>query len=71
MPNTTRHCAYVCCTRAEFTGQLHAPAALQQGKEPPVPGHRAGLDAAEKGNCLSPVGNRTPAVQLVARRYTD
>lgn len=25
MPNTLRHCTYVCCTRAELAGQLHVP----------------------------------------------
>jgi hypothetical protein len=33
-------------------------------------GPRAGLNAMEKRNILVPAGNRTLAVQLVARRYT-
>jgi RNA:NAD 2'-phosphotransferase (TPT1/KptA family) len=31
----------------------------------------AGLDAMEKRKSLAPTRNRTPAVQPVARRYTD
>jgi hypothetical protein len=34
-------------------------------------GPTAHLDGMEKGKILSLVGNRTPAVQPVARRYTD
>jgi hypothetical protein len=34
-------------------------------------GPRADLDAVEKRKSVAPAGNRTPAVQLVIRRYTD
>jgi hypothetical protein len=33
-------------------------------------GPRLGLEAVEKKESLAPVGNRKPAVQPVARRYT-
>jgi hypothetical protein len=58
----------------EVSGQLQAPAALPPGKEPPVPiAGRApeqvwALWSTEKS--LAPSGNRTPAIQLVAHRYT-
>jgi hypothetical protein len=62
----------------EASGQLHAPAALPSGKEPPVPMEQEAGWAPEpawtlwsKEKCLSPAGNRTPAVQPVAHRYTD
>jgi hypothetical protein len=59
------------------TGQLHPPATLPPGKELPVPiGQEVRwspdpvwtLWSIEK--CLPLDGNRTPAVQPVARRYT-
>jgi hypothetical protein len=34
-------------------------------------GLTAGLDAMEKRRNVSPAGNRTPAAQPLARRYTD
>jgi hypothetical protein len=65
----------------EVSGQLHAPAALPPGKEPPGThwkggwvGPRAVLDAVVKRKIPSPrrVSNlRTPIVQSVAQRYTD
>jgi hypothetical protein len=56
----------------EVSGQLHTPAALPPGKNLQYPLNSAGrvsLRAEEKN--LTPTGNRTPAVQAVARRYTD
>jgi hypothetical protein len=59
----------------EVSGQLHAPAALLPGKEPPVPiGKKNGwvpnlvwtLWSTEKS--LAPAGNRTTAVQHITRR---
>jgi hypothetical protein len=54
------------------TGQLHAPAALSQGKSLRDPldgggwvGARAGLDAIAKKNISAPAGNRTPVIQPV------
>jgi hypothetical protein len=44
-----------------MSGQLHAPAALSPGKEPPQ--DRSGRCAEEKISC--------PAVRPVVRRYTD
>jgi hypothetical protein len=61
----------------EVSGQLHAPAALPFGGRAPSThwiggwvGPRAGLDTGEE-NSLALAGIRTPAVQPVARRYTD
>jgi hypothetical protein len=61
----------------EVSGQLHAPAALPQGNHPRYPLDRrlSGSQSlsgrfGEETN-LAPAGNRTPAVQPVARRYTD
>jgi hypothetical protein len=65
----------------EVSGQLHAPAALPPGKEPPVPfgiggwvGPRTVLNAVVKRKIPSPrreSNPRTPIVQPVAQRYTD
>jgi hypothetical protein len=59
-------------------GQLHAPAALSQGKSQPGThrivgsmGPRAGFDAAEERKNLAPSGIRTVVVEHVFRRYTD
>jgi hypothetical protein len=59
----------------EVSGQLHTPAALSPEEIAPSShsiggwvGSRAGLDPLEEN--LAPVGNRTPAVQAVAHRYT-
>jgi hypothetical protein len=56
----------------EVSGQLHAPAALTPGKEPPGThyiggwvGPRAGFDVVGKKN-LAPAGNQTPAAQPIA-----
>jgi hypothetical protein len=58
--------------------QLYAPPALPPGIEPPVPiGLEAGWAQSQCGRCgveknLQPLaGNGTPAVQSVARLYTD
>jgi hypothetical protein len=62
----------------EASGLLHAPAASLSGKDPPVPiGKEAGwasepvwtLWSTEKSLVLA--RNLPPAVQPVARRYTD
>jgi hypothetical protein len=61
----------------EVVGQIHAPAALSPEKEPPVPiGYEAGWASEpvwtlwrRETSCTA--GNRTWAVQPVARRYTD
>jgi hypothetical protein len=65
----------------EVSGQLHAPAALPPGKEPPGAhwiggwvGPRAVLDAVVKRKIPSPhrkSNPRTPIVQPVAQRYSD
>jgi hypothetical protein len=62
----------------EVSGQLHAPAALPQRKEPLVPigweTGRAVLDAAVKRKIPSPRWESNPTtqtVQVVAQRYTD
>jgi hypothetical protein len=59
----------------EVSGELHAPVALPMEKELPVPiGQEAGWAPEPVGTrekSLAPVGNRTPAVQPVARRYAD
>jgi hypothetical protein len=62
----------------EVCGQLLAPAALPPGKEPPVPiRYEAGWAAQpvltlwRKDKSLAKAGNRTPAVQPAASRYTD
>jgi hypothetical protein len=64
----------------EVSGQLHAPAALPQGKSPQysldrrLGGPRAVLDAAVKRKIRSPrreSNPRTPIFQPVAQRYTD
>jgi hypothetical protein len=54
----------------EVSGQLHAQTALPHRKKPHVPiGCRFGRCGVQtKISC--PVGNRTPAVQPVTRRYT-
>jgi hypothetical protein len=52
-----------------MSGQLHAPAALSPGKEPPVsvrgPQSQSGCCGKEEKRC--PAGIRIPAVQLLAR----
>jgi hypothetical protein len=62
----------------EVSGQLHAPAALPPGTEPPIligyearwaRGSVRTLWRREKSPALA--GNRTPTFQPVARRYTD
>jgi hypothetical protein len=65
----------------EVSGQLQAPVALPQGKEPLVPigsgaggGARAVLDAVVKRKIPSPrreSNPRTPIVQPAAQRYTN
>jgi hypothetical protein len=50
------------------------PGQFNPGEVLPVPivvGPRAGLDAAEWREVSASAGNRNPAVQLSARRYTD
>jgi hypothetical protein len=61
----------------EESGQLHSPAALPTGKytQYPLEGRLGGPHSqsglwGEKKN-LVPAGNRTPATQHLARRYTD
>jgi hypothetical protein len=60
----------------EVSGQLHDPAALSPEKYPGTHwieswvGSRAGLNSVEKRKSYT-AENRTRAVQLVARRYTD
>jgi hypothetical protein len=58
----------------------NAPAALTLRKEPPPPsvnfvggwvGPKASLDTTEKKKSLAPAGNRSPAVQPMAHRYTN
>jgi hypothetical protein len=59
----------------KVSGELHAPGALPPEKEAPVdsrlggPQSRSGRYGEEKSH--APARNRTPAVQPVARRYTD
>jgi hypothetical protein len=62
----------------EVSGQFHAPASLPPGKEPSVPTVSESGWAPEtvwtlwnREKSLSPAGSRIPAVQSVARRYTD
>jgi len=57
----------------EVSGQLHAPAALLPGKEPPGThwiggwlGLRAGLDAVVKRKYPSPYRDLTPIIHPVA-----
>jgi hypothetical protein len=54
-----------------MSGQLHAPAALPPGKEPPVP--RVGPDDIEKRKFLTPPGLelRPFCRQPVASRYIN
>jgi hypothetical protein len=61
-----------------LSGHLHAPVALPAGKEPPIPiGQEAGWapetvwTLEKRKKCLALARNQTPAVQLVALRYTD
>jgi hypothetical protein len=61
----------------DVSRQLHALAALLPGKKQPVPtGYEAGWSPEpawklwRREKSLAPVGNRTPTVQLLARRYT-
>jgi hypothetical protein len=62
----------------EVSGQLHVPAALPPGKEPPVPiGYeggwpqsRSGRGGEEKNSKPSP-GIEPPIIQPVVGRYTD
>jgi hypothetical protein len=60
------------------SGQLYAAAVLLSGKEQSAPtaqkdrsGLTAGMDPEGKRKSLAPAKNRTPAVQPLARRYTD
>jgi hypothetical protein len=58
----------------ELNGQLHAPVALSQGKQHPVPigrGPERRVGRYEEQKHLTRPGNRTLAVKPVARRYTD
>jgi hypothetical protein len=62
----------------EVSGQLYVPAALLPGKEPHVPIVQEAGRAPEpvgtlwsREKSLGPAGNKTAAVQHVARRYTD
>jgi hypothetical protein len=62
----------------EVSGQLHAPAALFPGEQPPVPIVYEAGKAQEpvwrlwrREKFLVPAGNQTLAVQLVVRCYTD
>jgi hypothetical protein len=65
----------------EVSGQLHAPAVLPPGKEPPDTnwiggwvGPRTVLEAVVKRKILSPrleSNTRTQLVQPVTQRYTD
>jgi hypothetical protein len=59
----------------EVSGQLHAPAALPPGKEPPVPiGQEVGWTSEPvKWKFLTPPGleQDSSVVQPVASRYTD
>jgi hypothetical protein len=63
-------------TSALDGGKLHAPAALPVRKELRHPLYRTlGGPQSRSGHCereknFAPVWNRTPAVQLLARRYT-
>jgi hypothetical protein len=56
---------------------LRPPGGIPQEKKSRTPigcgfvGPRDGLDAVEKRKILIFAGNRTPAVQLLAHRYTD
>jgi hypothetical protein len=62
-----------------MSGQLHAPHGRLTPEERASGTHwignwvspRVRLNAVEKRKSLAPAGNRTPAVQPVARRYTD
>jgi hypothetical protein len=61
----------------EVRCQLHTPADLLPGKDPPHPlGRRFGgpqsrsVRYGEDKN-FAPAGNRTPVIQPVARHYTD
>jgi hypothetical protein len=62
----------------EVSGQFHAPVALTQGKEPPVPIRQESgwppqpiWTLLRREKSLSLAGIRTLAVQPVASRYTD
>jgi hypothetical protein len=60
----------------EVSSQLHAPAALPQGKEAGWPQSRSGRGGDEKNSQPPPPprresNHRTPIVQPVAQRYTD
>jgi hypothetical protein len=62
----------------EMSCQLHAPAALPPGNEAPAPIEQKAGWAPEpvwtlwrREKSLAPAGNWNPAVQPVARRYTD
>jgi hypothetical protein len=62
----------------EVSGELHAPAAVQSGNEPPIPiGYEAGWASESvwmlwsKEESLASAENQTPAVCPVARHYTD
>jgi hypothetical protein len=59
------------------SGQLHAPAALPRGKNPRYPFNRTIGGTQSRGRrsgeekSLTSAENRTPAVQPLARHYTD
>jgi hypothetical protein len=62
----------------EVSGQLHAAAALPRGNSPRYPLNKEAGWAPylvftlwSREEFLAPAGNRTPAIQPVARRYTD
>jgi hypothetical protein len=62
----------------EMSSQLHAPAALPLGMEPPVTVGKEGgwaLPQSQTGWCkeksLSPARNQTLAVQPIVHHYTD
>jgi hypothetical protein len=61
----------------EVVGQLHAPAALLQGKSTRYPvDKKLSGPQSPSGRCgdkknFSLAGNQTPAVQPVVRRYTE
>jgi hypothetical protein len=62
----------------ELSGEIHAPGALRPRKEPSVLiGYEVGwapnsvFYAVERGSFLTPDGNGTAVVQLVALCYTD
>jgi hypothetical protein len=57
----------------EVSGQLHGPSRFTPGTHfiGDCLGLKGGLDAVEYQKSVAPAANRIPAVQPVARRYTD